>query len=427
MKVLVISSATFSKVYNTGKTYEQIFSEFKNEELCQLFISPRDNEFSDFDFCSSYYSVSSTDILNKFLGRSKECGREVQNKKLSNHKTFTKTYNQFKSINVKDRSLFHDILWKTGLWKTRPLNRWLKEQKPDLIFYVPAECSFTHEIVDWVAKMLNIPRAVYWTDDYFIHPIQKTIMQDIQHFRAKRFYPKYINKASLRFCIGERMAEEYSNFFGVTFYPIMNIVDKIPFSPKDIQVGAPPVISYLGGLHLNRWKMIARFAECIKDLALVKVYSASEITEEISDAFKSSSVVFSGKLTGPKEVQDAIQASDMVLHVESDDVEYRRYTYLSVSTKIPEYLISSRPTIGFGPAEVASMRILSDHNVGIVISSDEDNDKVRDTVYRLIKDVDFRRTLVEKAHKYVSENFNREKVAKNFRERLESLIQYNIT
>ena len=61
--------------------------------------------------------------------------------------------------------------------------------------------------------------------------------------------------------------------------------------------------------------------------------------------------------------------ADAFLHIESDDESYCSLTKLSVSTKIPEYLISSRLVIGYGPVYLASMKLLKDNNIGIVISN----------------------------------------------------------
>ena len=218
------------------------------------------------------------------------------------------------------------------------------------------------------------------------------------------------------------MSVEYGKVFNRFFYPIMNAVEHKPYKPKHIVSEVKPKISYIGGLQINRWKMICQFAKCIDDIADVIVYTMSDITEEMAKAFDSAHITLGGFLKGKAEVNKALEDSDILLHVESDDFWYRRYTFLSVSTKIPEYLMSSRLTIGYGPIEVASMRIMSDHNVGIVISSDLSPSEVKSIICRALTDEKYRNNMILNAYTFASSEFDVDVVAHNFRCKMESII-----
>ena len=133
--------------------------------------------------------------------------------------------------------------------------------------------------------------------------------------------------------------------------------------------------------------------------------------------FERTGVRYCGGVTG-KVLKGKIYGSDILLHIESDNKYMRRLTSLSVSTKIPEYLVSGRPILGFGPAEVASMKLLTDNNVGFFISSEDSDSKITEKLSRLIRDFELRKKLGTNGYEYATLNFDNEKVV----ERLMSLF-----
>ena len=51
-------------------------------------------------------------------------------------------------------------------------------------------------------------------------------------------------------------------------------------------------------------------------------------------------------------------------------------TKLSISTKIPEYCLSNRPIIAFGPTNIASFKILIENQIAFVIDSTDDDNSI---------------------------------------------------
>jgi glycosyltransferase involved in cell wall biosynthesis len=99
-------------------------------------------------------------------------------------------------------------------------------------------------------------------------------------------------------------------------------------------------------------------------------------------------VEFKGALNAA-EVQQVIVESDILVHVESMDKVSRKLTRLSVSTKIPEYLASGRCILAVGPAEVASIRYIQDHEAGLVVT---DLETLRGNLETLISGPELRRS-----------------------------------
>lgn len=419
MHILVIANSAFSQTANNGKTYETMFSAFKKENLAQLLFRPQKDDI-DFEYCPNNYFVSEVDIINRLFLRTKNCGRKLESSE--SVKQQSGAY-RVKSNSIKRNPLLRDLLWKTNLWKTKELKKWCTDLHADLIFFVGAGQSFAYEIALYVADYLRLPLVIYFMDDYLINPQCRTLSEKIQRKRMQAFYAKAVNRAELHFCIGEMMAEAYSRYFKKTFQCIMNSAEILPYEKPVF--GEKIQISYFGGLHLERWKMISRFAKLTPPCATVHIYTFTPIDEGMKKAFAESNVILHNGVSG-LDLHRAMVQSHVLLHAESDDAYYRSLTKLSVSTKIPEYLAHGRLVIGFGPTEVASLRLLSDHRIGVVLSSSESDDILQNKLAEILSDSLLMSNLGQEAYSYATRNFDKGKIARDFKSQLHSVVNRNI-
>ncbi|SNB28776.1 conserved hypothetical protein. Putative glycosyltransferase [Flavobacterium psychrophilum] len=418
-KILIISHNSFSKLFNNGKTLESIFGEFHKENLAQIFFS--ENEIPDLEYCNNYFKITDTNVLKSFFWGYSDCGSVVKSGESKNNgkvliKRQSTLFDFFKS-RVDYLTVFRDILWSFNSWKSKSLLNWVRNYNPDIVFYVGGNYGFSHKIARYVSKKFNLPLVTYFTDDYLIYPIDKNIFEYLQHQRIKLFYPKTIQQSSLCYAIGDLMANEYSNYFKKGFISIMNSVEKQDYVRYKPNVKIE--MSYFGGLHLNRWQMLIKLANLVTDIK-INVYCVEKPNEEILKLFLKSNINFRGAVEG-ENLKKAILSSDILLHVESNDLYYKSLTKLSISTKIPEYLMSGRFILGFGPPDVASMRILSDNHIGKVISSELTDGEIKTELDSIISNSDLRETIGKKGYNYAIEHYDKEKIAKDFKTQLEKI------
>lgn len=407
MKILVIANNPFSKISNNGKTLEAIFSAFKRNELCQLFIRPGDNDI-DFDFCSSYYLITDKNLVQKFKNPFITIGNEITNLEV----TLDNSVNLKSPVNAFSwKRVAREYLWKFGLWKNQNLHNWLISQSPDLIFFVGGNSGFVYDIASYISDFLNINIVSFFTDDYIIHPIRDNFYSKLHWHMLRKKYAKILNSTVRNYCIGTKMAKEYTEYFSAPFSVIMNLINIGEFNPKITNTSVKSIV-YLGGLHLHRWKTISKLASYLPSDVKVHVYTFQPIVGEIKDAFDCAGVCYHPGLSGDA-LQKVIIDSDVLLHVESDDPKYKAITMLSVSTKIPEYLVSSRPILAVGPSEVASMQLLSQNSIGYVIDSKDANLKYR--IDEFLNDSDLRFTLLSRGFEYVKQNFDIKIKSEEFR------------
>lgn len=414
-RVLIISNNCFSKTYNNGKTLEMLFSAFQKQSLSQLYFS---SEEPDFDYCEHYYRITDENIIDKLIGKSKKCGGPV-NQPSHSEVRISKSNSKFITKYRENLRFFRDFIWSFNLWKNKDLDNWLDSIKPQIIFFCSANAVFVNIIALYIQKRYNIPIVTYIADDYRKSLIKYGMLTFIHRKLSLIYYKKTLKKASLSFCISEMMKKEYETYFNVKFYVINTPTHILNYQPiidkKEL------VMTYMGGLHLERWKMITKLGRILNGKIIIQVYSADEIDEKIQQSFANNGVLLKGYLSF-NDVFQVLINSDILLHVESDKDLYRRFTRLAISTKIPEYLSTGRLILGFGPAEVASMRLLSDNNIGIVISSDCDENQISKNLNLILADANLRIQIGRRAHRYAIENYDIKIIAEYLKKKLESLF-----
>lgn len=419
-RVLIISNNSFSNTFNNGKTLEALFSTFHKGNIAQLYF--HEGSEPDFSFCERYWKISEMDLIRS-VGKKTEC-IGVKKEPSSELDVVQKTKGYPKTLRMikeKTGDVTRDLLWKWSKWESAALYDWINEFEPQVIFFVGSSASFSTKVALRLSTKLSIPLAVYYTDDYLLSLPQNTFLQRKKYNRINKLYKSIVEASSAHFAIGEMMAGEYSRYFNKPFHPIMNAVQIEPY--EDYQEKEGVEIVYFGGLHLNRWQMLVRLANLLPAKAKLVVYTAPEnIDDNVNKGFESSGVVYRGLLSGD-ELKEAMKSADVLLHVESDDKNNRTFTRLAVSTKIPEYLITGRPVLGFGPIEVASMKLLSDNGVGVVINSENDDSLVKKNLSDFLADFNERKQLGLQGYAYAKKTFDKEITSKCFMDKLSNIAK----
>ncbi|MCI3936819.1 hypothetical protein MQX03_06385 [Chryseobacterium aahli] len=396
---------------------EAIFSKFKKEELAQLYFVEID---VDRDFAEANFYVSDKDVVKSMYGAKIENKYSLTKSLNDNSQNFGESkIVQFLRNHNQTFALFRDLLWQTfRLEKKDSLLSWIKDFNPNFIFFVGGYQASTHRMVRFLSNRFQVKYGIFYTDDYIIYPNQDNILKKIQHGRLKRSYAKTIKDASICFAIGDMMAEEYSKYFNKTFQPIMNMV-RTDLPIIKITNNEKFVISYFGGLHLNRWRMLAGFSSQLDQKSIIlRVYANDVLKEDVARIFEETNIDFKGCVTG-EGLKNAIADSDALIHVESDLLEYRSLTKLSVSTKIPEYLNTNKLVIAYGPKDIASIKLISDNNLGLVINH---QNEVREKMDEILKNPSQIAVFSENARNYASSYFNIEKNSLKFKQLIENII-----
>lgn len=386
LRVLVLSNNAFSEVHNNGKTYASLLDTIPADNLAQLYFGS--NEYPDLKMCNRYYRINESDIVRSLMNFSFKATNSHNKLVESLQKQLNSKDNNIYSYlkkNNKTFACFREILWNLKTWDTIDLHNWIQKFRPNIIFAVLGDCIFVHKIALFLSEKYNLPLIVYYTDDYYINNNTTNLLQRLHYNSLRKQYTITNRKASLLYAIGKEMANAYSKVFSRDFGVLINSIDF-----ESLKINAPIVInrgdeifvSYIGGLHLNRWKTIAKLGKIFKTIndnygyrLMIKVFTVDKPEASVLNTFSQIPVKYCGKLS-KNEVYNEFSVSHFLLHVESFDEIYRTYTRFSISTKIPEYLSSNRGILVYGPSEVSSVKIFSENHLGVVLTDEQSDTEI---------------------------------------------------
>lgn len=350
-----------------------IFDSWSSDCLAQIFFQDEIPESKKFH---NFYRIRDIDIIKSFGSNESAVGGVVSPRLVvvDHHVEKSDIYKRlvgFAKKFTRLKNIVREFLYKKNRWNSLELESWLKKFSPDAIFLVPSSYNFTYDVALAISDNLNIPIYVYYTDDYLGDDIAKVS----NSYKKKAL--RTMKLSSGRFVIGEEMARVYYHRYGFDFNILINPVhiDKPIFPVEDISSKGFINIVYAGGLTLGRYRSLISFAKllscveiCLNKKITLKVCSGDAPTQEQTEVFIAHNIDFLGRLNSV-EVDELYECADFLLHVESHLEKYVKMTRLSVSTKIPECLSSGIALIAYGPPEIASMKLIYEHDIGFYIDS----------------------------------------------------------
>jgi len=302
----------------------------------------------------------------------------------------------------------------------RTAARWIRDFRPNVIYSCLGNARLIKLALAASRVAGDVPIVPHFMDDWPATLYADGRLLGIPKSALKHLLRKLFCHAHLGFCIGEVMAEEYKVRYGLDFYGFMNCVDHAEFeisSPSGDSRQGTLVWAYIGGLHLNRWKPLTLLAQCISPQeAILRIFAPAQDICDYGAHFSSLPNVELGTLP-PGDVMRAMKESDVLIHVESFDQAESVYTRFSVSTKLAQYLSSGKAVLGFGPAGLASLKLIEDARAGITVTR-EDRDELAKAVSRIAGDSGFRRDCARHSVLYANEHFKKSVVCKRFRRML---------
>lgn len=419
MKILIIANNALSSTQNNGKTVRSLLAKIPKNNLAQFYFGT--NESPDVESCENYYRVTEIDQLKAIARFSFKTTNTHANLLSSSGCVMNESVliKKLKKIN-KTLAPFRDIIWRMDTWDTEELDLWIRKFNPDLIFAVLGGGIFGHRIVQVVSDQYQIPYVAYFTDDYYINDCSTNIIQKLYYKQLRRTYRETIKKAALCYTIGSLMSAEYSQEFHRKFGELVNAVDFTKFSKLlvcHMDLKNDIIISFIGGIHLGRWKSISELGRLIQEInreyatrIRIEVFTTTRPDPTVLDVFSQNKIYYGGALSAD-EVLSQIEKSHLMLHVESFDAKYRIYTKYSISTKIPEYLASKRGIIAYGPSEIASMKIFKTNGWGCCLSDDDTDVMMKQKILDYIKS--FEPMNAMNAYNYAYKTFNQDIISEN--------------
>lgn len=399
MKVLIISHNPLSVRHSIGKTLLSLFSEFKREELCQLYIH---TGTPDRDTCSSYFRVTDKQVLKGVFTR-KVKGSMVEPNPNYKPADDVLTRNTYKNAKRREpyMEIFRDVMWSVSPWYNKALKNWIEEEKPTCIFVAIGSSKFLYNMAMRISRDYSLPIVTYVCDDFYTMQTPKAFLGSVWKKSLVKSSKKLFRMSKSIVSICEEMSELYSKEFDRPAYTVMTgtsfEVKTSPLERNEINT-----IRYFGKISLNRYKSIADIGRAIDSVNSesdkkrgLEVYCEPpepEILEEFADI---ASVRFCGYVSG-SEFLEKFFSADALLHTEAFDKESVDRVKNSVSTKIADSLSSGIPFFAYGPSEIASIAHLERNSCAVVAN---DKDELKQKLSILFENKEEVKSTVERALK----------------------------
>jgi glycosyltransferase involved in cell wall biosynthesis len=386
VKVLVISYYSLAKHTGTGIVFSNLFSSISATDIAQVYgEATPPNSLT----CSRSFRLSGVQI--PMVRFTKRVLHWVSRDYLSKNQP-----SGFAAGTLNRGYIFNGLkeAWADMLPFVLDQNfwSWLKEFNPDVIFTNMGHIRWMKCALS-VSKYLDIPIVPFFNDDWPSTHYAGSSLTSIPRLILLKKLTQILKRSPMGLGASDEMAEEYSNRYGIRFEPMLPMVDvSREFGPHNRESSSDVVeVVYVGGLHLKRYEGLHVVGSIIAKLRHEGLNCSFKIYCPKTDAVtwgEQTVVPGSSSIAGSLRYEDVavvLNKADILVFVESPEKELRRYTRLSFSTKIAQYLAAGRPIVAYGPDEVASCRYISKTGSGIVVGSgSEDGLQLEQALRKLI-------------------------------------------
>jgi glycosyltransferase involved in cell wall biosynthesis len=408
-RILVVAIEPINKKGPTGITLSNLFGGWSKDRLAQIYVQEIE---PDTEICSQTFQLDP---------RFAPCGYYVR-RLLGEHPLRSAPGTPgLTAIDpgtpIMARACLHMVARgindASPLVLPKALRDWVRQFSPDVI-YSPLGSIRVMKLLLAIAEISDRPIVPHFMDDWPLTMYSGSFLLGYPRRVLRRCLAHIFQRSPFGLCIGEEMAQEYQQRYGMTFGHVMNCVDEACFIEPKPRKSKRPSVSYIGRLHLDRWQPLVTIGRAAIELGYeMRIFAPAEDLQTCAGHFRDIDDIKLGSLP-PAEVFGELQRADVLVHVESFDPAIIAYTRFSVSTKIPQYMAAGKPILAYGPEQLASMGVIRRANAGVVIGRDE-LEPVRTALTALLDDQSYGLRLAKNGYSYARTYYAKDAVQERFR------------
>ena len=412
IKILMLVAESWRSDSAGGNVTDNHFSGM-NAEFAQIFTSadlPKNNT------CYKYFQFTDSEIIKKFLLR-QPVGHvldinQISGKQLIAEENDRKLLDLFRILRLNFFYLIKSFIWRYSKWKTPALEKFILDFEPDVIFApcypFPFQLALTRYVKDLTEKKI----VSYSSDDNY--SLKQFSISPF--FWVNRFWNRYSLKKTYSYydLIYSMTKTEIDEMSSITKKP-MKILHKgieiTPFQKRDVHV--PIKIIYAGGIYIDRWKVLARIGNVLKEInkndikLVLDIYTQNTLTKHQYTELNDGRSIFTHSAVDKNQLDILYKNSDIALHVESFSLKNRLKTRLSFSTKIIDCLGSGCAVIAVAWKGQGGLKYLKDQNAALCIT---DISEIKKQLEYISDNPDYIYLNSKKAHECVVKNHNIKKI-----------------
>jgi len=430
LKVLLVSRNVWDN--KAGNTYSNFFQEFEPDQLAQVFCR---DELPDNELCENYFCISENKLI-KSLYSKQNVGNFVNKNEIVENlalqktaKTGNKFYAIFRNYRFTLLLWLRELIWLSGNWKSKELNRFIREFNPDVIYTTAYDTFYTYRVLNYVRKVAKVPYVMFHCDDQLTYrKFSFSPLFWVNRFILRQFVTKAIKQAAINYCIIDEQRSVYNSLVP-NDYRILNKCADFSGAHDVDNIHMPLKMVYAGNLHLGRWKTLQKLAEVIKlinkdDIKIqLDIYTGKSVSDKKLKNIKIDRSINVHDFVPYRQLIEIQKKSDIMLHVESFNLKERLVTFLSFSTKIVDFFEMGKCILAIGWKEAAPIKYLLAKDAAVVI---RDTNQIQSIITVMLNKPDMICDYAMKARKCGENYHDRNRVLSAFKSDLINIINQPI-
>lgn len=399
MKRILVSTIPVWSQMSGSDTFSTLLDGLKNVEIASIYFRA---SLPDSKVANRYFQIVEGNVIKSAFKRNIITGKEVEscngiavetNLSLSEKKRYS-----FFSKNRNPLFLWgRELLWKVGKWKSKQLDDFLDDFKPDVFLFSIESYAYFNRINEYIINRCKPQKViVFWWDDNFTYKQSKKCSYYISRYFIRRSAKRLMKQTTDVLAICPKMKKECDSFFSVNSTIITKPLRLTEKSFYIYSSSRPIRLLYTGSMVIGRNKSLLALAKAIEKInengqrAYLDIYSQTHLKDNDMAALNiPGSCNLKGSIPQSQVFKEQVNA-DILVFVESFE---NRIARLSFSTKITDYLSSCRCILAIGPEDISSMEYLASEDAAVTCYS-------YDSIYVKLKQlVDDRQLIVEYAEK----------------------------
>jgi glycosyltransferase involved in cell wall biosynthesis len=426
-RVLIVSAGAIGAPTGTGITLSNLFRDWPQERLAQVYTTSSEAKSEVFTRLrllppsAAPLDYAARRLMRRSLGGAGGTAPAIAavGSAMRPEPVSAKVHRQMRAV--------ADL---SPLFLPKNLLNWVKSFKPHVIYTLLGSVRIMR-LAYTISKASSVPIVPHFMDDWPTTLFESGELIGFARRAVHMELGRVLSRSARGLCISSLMAEEYSERFGLPFVNCANCIDEVDLRirkalpPNGFRMGT--TLTYVGGLHLKRAESIRQVAAAVESLneqGLAIEFRVYAPEKDLNDNAQIFSSLSSSRLMYPLlsgQVGGVVGDSDILLHVESFDESVARYTRLSLSTKLPQYMAAGRPILGYGPGSLASMGHIRRSGGGIVVGR-SDPVLLAGQLALLTNDTQLRRKLGNAGHEFARRHHRREAVVARLVDTLQASV-----
>jgi len=377
---LLIVKEPMNTIDSVGGTLRNWFGDIPVGSLSQIYS---DDRYSEHDLQYSSYHLGGEDrVLGRLFVRLKKVAQPTAKLSVASCDGSATPRSRPSSLLRRLLGILSQWLVNRGYWEllfpfraSGRLAKWLDDQHPSLIYAQGGDLTFLR-LALYAQMHCHVPLWFHFADDWPTTLYRQDAPSLIVRPLLQHYLRRILQSSTRLICISDAMAESYSERYNRVFEvlpPCCDATAYVGLAPARSVPSSILSLVYSGSLYLGRPEVLAIVVSALELLRERRVLAKLDIYSGhvLDDAKSLLGRTDIANLHGAAEdvaAQGFLRGADILLMVEAFDQRNRDMTRLSLSSKIPFYLLANRPILVVGPATSGTVRDAQSRRWGTVVT-----------------------------------------------------------